>query len=70
MTGVIRDYRKRGIATALKVRALTYAKERGAPAVRTWNEVNNDGMLGINFRLGFVRQPAWIEMGKTLKAEK
>jgi mycothiol synthase len=68
-TGVIRDYRKRGIATALKVRALTYAKERGAPAVRTWNEVNNNGMLGINFRLGFERQPAWIDFGKTLKSD-
>jgi mycothiol synthase len=68
-TGVIRAYRKRGIATALKVRALTYAKERGAPAVRTWNEVNNNGMLGINFRLGFVRQPAWISFGKKLSDE-
>jgi GNAT superfamily N-acetyltransferase len=69
-TGVIREYRKRGIATALKVRALTFAKERGAPAVRTWNEVNNNGMLGINFRLGFVRQPAWIEFGKKVKDDE
>jgi GNAT superfamily N-acetyltransferase len=69
MTGVIRDYRKRGIATALKVRALTLAKERGTPAVRTWNEVNNNGMLGINFRLGFVRQPAWIMFAKKGKEE-
>jgi GNAT superfamily N-acetyltransferase len=65
-TGVLREYRKRGIATALKVRALTYAKERGTSAVRTWNEMNNNGMLGINFRLGFVRQPAWISFLKEL----
>lgn len=69
-TGVLREYRGRGIATALKVRALTWAKERGAPFVRTWNEVNNNAMLGINFRLGFVRLPVWIDMVKTIKEEK
>lgn len=67
LTGVSRDYRKRGIASALKVRALTYAKEHGSGSVRTWNEVGNTGMLGINFRLGFVRQPVWISFVKTLK---
>lgn len=67
MTGVLRDYRKRGIATALKVRALTWAKERGTPVVRTANEVNNNGMLGINFRLGFVPTPAWVFLVKTIK---
>ncbi|MBC8102622.1 MAG: GNAT family N-acetyltransferase [Cytophagales bacterium] len=65
-TGVLREYRKRGIASALKVRALSYAKTRGAAAVRTWNEENNAGMLGINYRLGFVKQPAWICYTKTL----
>jgi hypothetical protein len=51
------------------VRALAYAKERGTPFVRTWNEMNNNGMLNINFRLGFVRQPAWLDMVKTIKEE-
>ncbi len=59
-TGVLREYRNRGIATALKVRALTFAKERGAHFVYTANEVGNTGMLGINMRLGFERQPGWI----------
>lgn len=60
-TGILREYRKRGLATALKVRALSWAKASGAPYVRTWNEVNNNGMLGINFRLGFARLPQWVE---------
>ena len=64
MTGVLREYRGKGIATALKVRALTWAKGRGTPYVRTWNEANNAGMLGINYRLGFVKQPAWLDMAK------
>ena len=70
LTGVLRDYRKRGIASALKVHALTYAKARGAGSVRTWNEVDNIGMLGINFRLGFVRQPVWISFVNTLPAKE
>lgn len=60
LTGVVRSHRKKGIATALKARALAYAKARGGRAVFTWNEQNNTGMLGINFRLGFEKQPAWL----------
>jgi GNAT superfamily N-acetyltransferase len=60
LTGVLGDYRRQGIALALKLRAIAYAKARGASSIKTWNEVANVGMLGINERLGFVRQPAWI----------
>jgi GNAT superfamily N-acetyltransferase len=66
MTGVLREYRKRGIATALKVTALTFAKQYGATYVRTQNEENNTGMLGINIRLGFEPQPAWLFYVKEL----
>jgi len=69
MTGVRREWRKRGIATALKVYALAYAKRSGAPEVRTSNEQNNVGMLGINYRLGFQRLPAWVFLKNTLKDE-
>lgn len=67
LTGVKRDYRRRGIALALKLRAVAYARERGCPMIKTWNEQNNRGMLGINARLGFARQPAWISFAKVLK---
>ena len=69
MTGVLREYRGKGIATALKVKALTWAKERGTPYVRTWNEANNAGMLGINYRLGFVKRPAWLNLAKVIKED-
>ncbi len=59
-TGIARSHRRRGIALALKLRALAFAKERGAPIIRTDNEVNNEGMLLINRALGFVRQPGWV----------
>jgi GNAT superfamily N-acetyltransferase len=69
LTGVRREYRRKGIALALKLRAVRYARERGAPLIRTWNEIGNRGMLSINERLGFVKQPAWIEYVKTIKEE-
>ena len=69
LTGVLREYRRKGIALALKLRAIAFAKERGCPEIRTWNATSNDGMLSINVRLGFVRQPAWVEFAKTLQAE-
>lgn len=64
-TGVLREYRRKGIAHALKVRACQAAKERGVPTLKTWNATTNVGMLAINEALGFVRQPAWIVMEKT-----
>lgn len=69
LTGVLRSYRRQGIATALKLRAVAYAQSRGIREVRTWNASNNVGMLSINIALGFVRQPASIDFVKHLKEE-
>lgn len=64
LTGVRRAYRRRGIATALKVRAVNYARSQrcsrgGPPIIRTGNEESNP-MLQLNLRLGFKEMPAWI----------
>lgn len=69
LTGVRRPYRRQGVALALKIQTLAWAKKNGYSQVKTWNEANNLGMLGINGRLGFVRQPAWLDMVKVLKEE-
>lgn len=67
LTGVRRAYRRKGLALAMKLRAVEYAKHVGAPEIRTGNESNNRPMLAINEALGFKKQPAWIDFVKVLK---
>jgi len=69
LTGTLREYRRRGIATALKVACLKAAHDKGYALTKTWNETGNEGMLAINEALGFVRQPAWINYSNELKTE-
>src|SRR6266849_2232414 len=47
-TAVRREYRRRGIALAVKVRSLEFAKNQGYLRVVTENETNNRGMIAIN----------------------
>ena len=62
LTAVRRSHRGQGVATALKVQALTYAKERGVPEVTTDNDTRNVEMIAVNNKLGFRRLPAWLGM--------
>jgi len=69
LTGVRRTHRRRGIALALKLRALDYARGQGFRKVKTWNERGNEGMLAINEALGFKKQPAWITYALELQPD-
>jgi GNAT superfamily N-acetyltransferase len=66
MTGVAAPARGKGIATALKVTAATWAKENGYRSIRTYNNQSNAPMLAVNDKLGFVRDFATVEYGKDL----
>ena len=48
--------------------ALAFARSRGYQRVLTENESNNRGILAINERLGFVKNPVWVHYLKAFGA--
>jgi GNAT superfamily N-acetyltransferase len=65
-TGVLPSHRGRGIATALKLRAIAHARGLGACALHTRQHAGNAPMLHVNARLGFRRGPADIRFETSL----
>jgi mycothiol synthase len=68
-TGVRREYRGRGIATALKLKVIEFARENGYENIETWNDSTNAAMLAVNTKLGFKRRAGWILMEKDLRPQ-
>jgi predicted GNAT family acetyltransferase len=52
LTGVLPEYRRQGICSAVKIHALLDLKKKGFKKVFTGNEENNP-MFQINLMLGF-----------------
>ena len=67
LTGVLRAYRRRGIATALKGRSIEFAQQLGAQTIETSNEENNP-IADLNLMLGFRPKAAWISYRKEFNA--
>lgn len=65
-TAVHPGFRGRGIATALKVRAISYARDNGVSTLSTSS--GSPAMLHINERLGFRRTSTEIRLVKPLAA--
>ena len=61
LTGVRRQYRRRGLAFALKLRTIEFARSHGHSQISTSNAAPNQAMLALNERLGFVKQRAFID---------
>jgi GNAT superfamily N-acetyltransferase len=59
-TAVHPDHRRRGIALALKLRAVEHARAGGYRALKTHSNAVNTGMLGLNTALGFRPGPAMV----------
>jgi len=66
LTAVRRDWRRRGVATALKRSTLAWAAGHGFTEVYTWTQRGNDGMRALNARLGFITRSECITMRATL----
>ena len=56
-TGVVRAERGKGLALAMKLRALRELRTRGVKLFGTTNDEANAAMRGINKRLGYVPEP-------------
>ncbi|WP_433169015.1 GNAT family N-acetyltransferase [Kribbella sp. CA-247076] len=54
MTGLLRDYRGRGLSLALKLLAVDFARRSGLPVLRTMHHPANASAIAMNRRLGFV----------------
>jgi GNAT superfamily N-acetyltransferase len=66
LTAVRRPHRRHGIALALKLEAVRYAKTHGFESIRTMNHVVNRPMLAINEAMGYVKEPAMVMLRKPL----
>ena len=63
--GVIREFRRKGVATALKIKAIEALLKKGITEIRTDNEENNP-MYKINIALGFKPVPFSLEYMKEI----
>lgn len=66
LTGVHPSVRGRGVAFALKVAALRYARSRGARRVFTEVDARNAPMTRVNDRLGFLAEPGYFGLVRRL----
>ena len=64
-TGTRPKYRRRGIATAMKVLGMQWAKDNGFQSIGTTNDAVNTGMIAINQKLGFTAKPARLQIEKS-----
>jgi len=63
--GVLKKYRRKGIATALKIKAIEKVLKKGVSEIRTDNEENNP-MYKINVALGFKPVPFSLDYSKKI----
>ena len=62
LTVVRHDWRRRGLASALKRAELAWASRNGIREVVTWTQRGNDGMRAVNERLGYVYRTVAVSM--------
>ncbi len=68
LTGVLRAWRGRGIAAALKRTQIAWAKEQGFARVATFNEERNEPIRRLNERYGSRLEPGSIVLRGPLSA--
>jgi mycothiol synthase len=69
LTVVARDWRRRGLAVALKRLELAWAAANGFREVVTWTQRGNEGMRHVNEKLGYEYRTVALKMLTTLPTE-
>lgn len=68
LSGVLREYRRQGVVTALKVHALETLQSLGYKTVRTENDITNP-MYQLNLDLGFEWEWDWMQFDRALTSK-
>ena len=66
LTVVRRDWRRRGLAAALKERVIEWAAANGIRELVTWTQTGNENMQAVNARLGYVTTEIDISFRRSL----
>ena len=67
LTGVLRAYRGKGIARALKALGLQRAWDSGMRKVTTGNDVENAPIIAVNLKMGFEITARWVTYAKIIR---
>ncbi len=68
LLGVRRSHRKRGIGLAMQLRGIAYARQHGCPLLKTCTAVQNAPMQALFDKLGYARDPEWLQCQKDIAA--
>lgn len=66
-TGVARAYRRQGVATALKLSAIAWARAQGYQTIRAFVYPAQAGALALNEKLGFRRGHCYVTLEQMLR---
>ena len=66
LTVVRRDWRRRGLATAIKQRSIAWAAANGIRELVTWTQTGNENMQAVNARLGYVTTDIAFSFARSL----
>jgi mycothiol synthase len=70
ITGVLPEYRGKGIAAGMKARSSRVARDHGVSQIRTQSHTNNPPMLAVNEQLGFEKLSEIVFMVKVLSIKR
>lgn len=62
LTAVRRDWRGRGVASALKQTTIAWASVNGLREIYTWTQTGNEGMRTVNEKLGYTTRDVSISV--------